>query len=252
MRVVRTVILAAGLGTRLRPLTDDRPKGLVRVAGRPLLWHTLAQLHAVGVAEAVVVTGYRREQLEESLLAAEPRPRLEFLHNPRFATTNSIVSLALTRQWWSEPFCLVDSDVAMRTALVRRLVSHPATALVIDSTRPPSRMDMRARVVAGRLHYLDKELPESETTGEFFGLSRWLPAESEELSGAVDVLLRAGRTDEWYDVAIRQAAQARPIGIVPATAGEWAEIDEVRDIGAATGVIRSDPELTAATVRGKE
>ena len=78
---MRVIILAAGVGCRLRPLTADRPKGIVDVAGRPLLCHTLAQLHTVGVAEVVVVTGYRHELLENtltaSLAASKPRVRLQ-------------------------------------------------------------------------------------------------------------------------------------------------------------------------------
>lgn len=244
---MRVIILAAGVGCRLRPLTADRPKGIVDVAGRPLLCHTLAQLHTVGVAEVVVVTGYRHELLENTLTASRPRPSLEFVYNPRYASTNSIVSLALTRDWWAEPFGLIDCDVAMSMALARRLVTGHGTALVIDSTRQPSAMDMRARVVGARVHYLDKALPESQTTGEFFGLSRWLPVESAVLSGEIDDLMLAERLDEWYDVAIRQAARTVRIGVIPATGGEWAEIDSVADLPAAVKVLESDIELALPT-----
>jgi choline kinase len=237
------IIPAAGLGNRLRPLTDDRPKGLVEVAGRPLLCHTLAQLHAVGVDEAVVVTGYRADLLRATLTDTRPRPRLEFVHNAEYASTNSAVSLALTRHWWSTPFCLIDSDVAMTTALARRLIAGAGTALVVDATREPAEMDMRAEVVDGRLRYLDKELPPERTTGEFFGVSRWMPAEAAVLSRMVDDLLAEQRLNDWYDVPIRQAAGLVHIGIVPAVANEWAEIDTAADLAAAAQVLTSDPEL---------
>jgi choline kinase len=244
---MRVIIPAAGVGSRLWPLTADRPKGIVEVAGRPLLCHTLAQLRSVGVRDAVVVTGYRDDLLRATVEAASPRPDLTFVHNAQYATTNSTVSLALTRAWWSEPFTLVDCDVAMTTALARRLTAHPSTALVIDPTRRPEVMDMRARVVDGRLRYLDKALPEAQTTGEFFGLSRWLPAESAVLSGVIDELLTAGRVDEWYDVAIRQAASTVHIGVIPAGGDEWAEIDTAADLDAAARVLRSDAELPLLT-----
>ena len=157
------------------------------------------------------------------------------------------MSLALTRDWWAEPFGLIDCDVAMSMALARRLVTGHGTALVIDSTRQPSAMDMRARVVGARVHYLDKALPESQTTGEFFGLSRWLPVESAVLSGEIDDLMLAERLDEWYDVAIRQAARTVRIGVIPATGGEWAEIDSVADLPAAVKVLESDIELALPT-----
>ncbi|QUO46868.1 MULTISPECIES: UTP--glucose-1-phosphate uridylyltransferase AglF [Halorubrum] len=62
---MKAVILAAGKGTRLKPLTDDKPKALVEVAGRPLLEHVFEQLAEVGISEFVVVVGHRREQITE-------------------------------------------------------------------------------------------------------------------------------------------------------------------------------------------
>jgi choline kinase len=235
----RAIILAAGIGSRLRPLTDRRPKGIVEVAGRPLLCHTLARLHAVGVAETVVVTGYLDDLLRSTLLAARPRPALEFIHNPRYAETNSAFSLGLTRPWWSEPFGLVDCDVALSMALAGRLMAQPTTAVAVDFTRAFASMDMRAEVVDGRLRYLDKQLPQERTTGEFFGVSRWWPAESRVLSRALDALLDAGGANDWYDVAIRDAAQTVHIGVMPAEEHEWAEIDSAADLPAAAKVLQS-------------
>ena len=60
---MKGVILAAGKGTRLKPLTDDRPKALVEVAGRPLLEHVFEQLLEVGISEFVVVVGHRKQQI---------------------------------------------------------------------------------------------------------------------------------------------------------------------------------------------
>ena len=60
---MKAVVLAAGKGTRLRPLTDDTPKALVDVAGRPLLDHVLEQLAGLGISEFIVVVGYRKQQI---------------------------------------------------------------------------------------------------------------------------------------------------------------------------------------------
>lgn len=86
---MRAIVLAAGEGTRLRPLTADRPKCLVALRGRPLLDHQLAALAAAGVSDVTVVTGYRAEALAGRGLATR--------HNPAFAETNMVASLLCAR-----------------------------------------------------------------------------------------------------------------------------------------------------------
>jgi len=82
---MKAIILAAGQGTRLRPLTDDKPKCLVELAGKPLLEHQLETLRAGGVDDIYIVGGYRAEQLE--------RPDTTLHLNPRYAETNMVTTL---------------------------------------------------------------------------------------------------------------------------------------------------------------
>ena len=82
---MRAIILAAGEGKRLRPLTDDRPKCMVELAGKPLLAHQLESLRRAGVGPITIVTGYRPESI--AALGYDTR------HNPDFASTNMVATL---------------------------------------------------------------------------------------------------------------------------------------------------------------
>ncbi len=82
---MKAIILAAGQGTRLRPLTDDKPKCLVELAGKPLLEHQLETLRACGVDDIHIVGGYRAEQIE--------CPGTSLHINERFAETNMVSTL---------------------------------------------------------------------------------------------------------------------------------------------------------------
>jgi choline kinase len=82
---MKAIILAAGQGTRLRPLTDDKPKCLVELAGKPLLEHQLETLRARGVEDIHIVGGYRADQLQ--------RPGITLHINERFAETNMVTTL---------------------------------------------------------------------------------------------------------------------------------------------------------------
>jgi choline kinase len=100
------IILAAGRGGRLGPLTAEKPKCLLRVGTGSLLDHQLDALRVNGVESVVVVAGYCAEAVE-----AELAGRASLLLNPRHAETNSLYSLWLARQHAQDGFVLLNADV---------------------------------------------------------------------------------------------------------------------------------------------
>jgi L-glutamine-phosphate cytidylyltransferase len=234
------IVPAAGVGSRLRPFTDARPKQLFAVDGTPILATTLEQLAAAGVEEVICVTGHFGDVLEHELRRFAPRPELRFVRNRDYATTNSIVSLALTWRWWSDDFCIVDSDVCVTRELLDRLLSASGDALVVDTSKEWAAIDMHVELRDGVVAYLDKELPPERSAGEFFGLSRWTPAGAEVFARSVDRMLALGRSDVWYELAIRDAAAGLALRVVEARAGEWAELDAPEDVESVTRLVRRE------------
>ncbi|AYG70640.1 phosphocholine cytidylyltransferase family protein [Rhizobium sp. CCGE531] len=95
--VTRAVILAAGLGSRLRPHTDLLPKPLVKVLGTPILHNTLHQLSEHGVSEATIVVGYRQEAIREACGCRFGNVEISYVTNPIFDRTGSAYSLWMAR-----------------------------------------------------------------------------------------------------------------------------------------------------------
>lgn len=93
----RAVILAAGMGSRLRPYTDFVPKPLVEVNGVPMLHNALHQLSELGIREATIVVGYRKEAIEQSCGTRFEEVDIDYVHNPIFDRTGSAYSLWLAR-----------------------------------------------------------------------------------------------------------------------------------------------------------
>jgi MurNAc alpha-1-phosphate uridylyltransferase len=106
------MVLAAGLGTRLRPLTDTRPKALIEVAGKPLLDHALDRLAGVGVERAVVNAHYLAEQIERHL-AARKRPAIRLSHEPAILDTGGGIAQALPLLG-SQAFYVVNAKIVWR------------------------------------------------------------------------------------------------------------------------------------------
>lgn len=120
--VVRAVLLAAGLGSRLGHLSSGAPKPLVPVAGRPLVSYTLDALRDAGVDEVVMVTGYRESELRDAIRGMSP-VAVRFETNPAFRS-GAARSLAAARDACGEdPFLLVMSDHLLEEELVARLVA---------------------------------------------------------------------------------------------------------------------------------
>src|SRR5262245_25268709 len=125
MKTRSAVILAAGIGSRLRPLTDDRPKALVEVCGRHILSRAMEALRSVGVERLVIASGYREEALVRAL--GDAPFEVLFRPNPGYATTQNSVSLALCRDVLEgEAFFRLDGDVVFDPVVLSRLGSVDA------------------------------------------------------------------------------------------------------------------------------
>ncbi len=125
--MTRAIILAAGQGTRLRPLTDDKPKALVKLAGRPLIDYQLQTMSACGITDIHIAGGYRADVLQ--------RLGLPTTINPRFASTNMVASLLCAREFITsdEDLLISYGDIVYEPQNLQAVMASPAEiALMID------------------------------------------------------------------------------------------------------------------------
>lgn len=124
---MRVIILAAGQGTRLRPLTNERPKCLVELDGRTLIERQLEVMRAVGLEDIAIVGGYRADCLEGL--------GVELLYNPQFAETNMVSTLFCAQQWMleEEDLLIAYSDIVYEQSVLENLLNTDAPlAISID------------------------------------------------------------------------------------------------------------------------
>lgn len=119
------IILAAGQGTRLRPLTDDRPKCLVEIHGKPLLEWQLDVARSEGVDDITVVRGYKQEAIDY--------PDVRYFSNPLFDTTNMVETLWCAEQAFREGFVVSYGDIIYQPNVLRALLDDPnPISVVVD------------------------------------------------------------------------------------------------------------------------
>ena len=233
---MKAIILAAGRGSRMNTLTDERPKCLVEVRGKPLLQWQLHALREAGISDIAIVTGYRREMLGTLGLT-------EF-HNPRWESTNMVSSLACAAEWLKSDTCVVSySDILYNSNAVDSLMSCPANLAV---TYDPNWLKLWKRRFGDPL--LDAETfrlnadgtlaeignkPTSveSVEGQYMGLLRFTPAGWNEV-----VRLRSELSHELCDTlhmtgTLQRVIEAgkMPVSCVP-YGGEWSEFDSESDV----------------------
>ena len=116
------LLLAAGTGSRLRPLTNDIPKCLARVNEAPILEHLVQCLHQYGFKRLVVVVGYLEQSIRDLLDEIAGNITVEYIVSPQYETTNNIYSLWLAREMIQEPFVLIESDLVFTPPLLEDML----------------------------------------------------------------------------------------------------------------------------------
>jgi len=128
-RVTTALLLAAGTGSRLHPLTLDAPKCLTEVGGKPILGRLVDNLRSHGVNRLVVVTGYLDHCVREFLQKNASDMQVDYVFNPVYQTTNNIYSLWLARQAVQEPFMLIESDLVFEESILKDMLTPDRIAI---------------------------------------------------------------------------------------------------------------------------
>lgn len=121
-RITTALLLAAGTGSRLYPLTKSSPKCLTLVSEKSILERLVRNLKMQGFKRLVIVTGYKKECIMDFLGNQSEGLTIEYIHSPLFRTTNNIYSLWIARNMINEPFVLFESDLVLNSSLLDEMV----------------------------------------------------------------------------------------------------------------------------------
>jgi NDP-sugar pyrophosphorylase family protein len=128
-RVTTALLLAAGTGTRLRPLTDSAPKCLTLVQGIPILERLVDTLKEQKFKRLVVVTGYMEGHIRAFLKKKAGGMQVDFISSPEYRTTNNIYSLWMAREQIQEPFLLVECDLVFDASMLEGMLQPDKIAI---------------------------------------------------------------------------------------------------------------------------
>jgi len=230
-RITTALLLAAGTGSRLRPLTLDAPKCLTEVSGEPILARLLDNLRVQGIKRLVVVTGYLdhcvREYLEEN--AADMQ--LDYVFNPVYKPTNNIYSLWLAQKTIKEPFVLIESDLVFEASMLEPMLI--ADKIAVSNILPwmngtVVRLNTDKAVTAFHVSN-DVDDERSYKTVNICSLSSqsW-----QRVIARLDRYIEDGRVNDYYETVFADmvADASLEFDAVLFNENKWYEIDAMEDL----------------------
>jgi choline kinase len=220
---MKAFILAAGCGSRMRPLAQDRPKCLLPIQDETILGRQLRILRSCGIADITVVAGFKHEKITE-LVAGENR----IVYNPDYESTNSIVSLWLAGELMTDGFLVLNADVIFTQTSIRRLLADGNTYSLLVTKNTCDAEDMKVAVSRGTVVGVSKTVHAEEAYGAFAQVAKVNREGAEQFREALGYCASEDPQQWWPAVFALLAARGHRIGVVDAR-DPWMEVDTPED-----------------------
>ncbi len=231
----KAVILSAGQGRRLLPLTKNSPKCLLPVSGKPIIEWQIDALLTAGIKEIIVVTGFQTNLVEELLQQRYPdHKQIRTLFNPFFEVADNLASCWVARSVMDCNFLLLNGDTIFDVSLLKQVLeSEPAPiTLSIDYKKVYDADDMKVQLDnKGLVKHVNKTLPEDQIDAESIGLIYFRSNGPILFRDAVEEALRyPTELKSWYLTIIDTLASKNLVNVCAISGHRWCEIDYSSDL----------------------
>ena len=240
------IVLAAGGGVRLRPLTDALPKTLLPVDGdRSILELAVSNLAEIGLTDIAVIAGHAAQALHDIAPQLQQRygVRLDLIHNDKYDVWNNAYSLWLARDAFKESALLVNGDTVHPVTVEQRLLEARGVApivLAMDDVKHLAEEEMKVILDdEGRLVRINKAIDPPTANGEYIGVTLIEPEAADRLSEALQAVFERDTTLYYEDGYQQYADWGETIRTASIGAVDWVEVDNHADLERARAICRS-------------
>lgn len=239
---MKALILSAGQGRRLLPMTAERPKCMLSVLGRSLIEWQIDELAATGIHRATVVIGYQADLVERLLIKRYGANRIKLIHNPQFAETDNLISCWIARKEMNEDFILLNGDTLFEAGVIQRALNgspRPVTVM-IDHKAGYDADDMKVTLEGERLINVGKDLDPEKTNAESVGILLFRGKGPALFRAALEDAVRDPSVNrKWFLSAIRDMCRTMPVWTCSISGLRWCEVDYPSDLKSAENVVIS-------------
>ncbi|AMW16053.1 HAD-IIA family hydrolase [Glaesserella parasuis] len=233
---MKGVILAAGIGSRLRPMTDDKPKCLVKVSGKPMLEYQLDAYRMAGIKDIVIVIGYKGEHIERYCRYINDL-NITIIKNEEYEETNNMYSLYLAKEHLQgEPFILNNADLVIEKEIIANMLAAKEDNLVAVDVGLYNDESMKIICDSeGYIRDISKKIPQDRAVGcsiDFYKISHQI---STLLFKEITETIEEGNRKNWTEVALQRIFQRKDVlfSVLNISKYKWVEIDNCDDLALA-------------------
>jgi choline kinase len=234
---MKAVILAAGIASRLRPLTLNTPKCLLKIGDKTILERTIENLTANNISDILIVTGFLSEKIKNFINLTFPSIKIRFIENPLYESTNNIYSLWLTRPAFDHSgMLLLDSDIIFDKRIIQKLLNSgyedclALTKHELSGEEIKVKKDEQSRIIE-----IGKEVRITEASGESIGIELFGAKMVSELFKAMEQkIITEKKPDIFYEAAFQKLInEGKSIYAVDTSEFFCMEIDTPDDLSTA-------------------
>lgn len=236
---MKALILAAGLGSRLAPLTDNCPKSLVEVNGKPILFKQIENLHENGITDITIISGYKAEILESRV--KEKYPEISIIRSVDYATTNNMYSAYLARNVMKdESFLMMNADVFYDSSVLTELLEFDYPNAIVTDIGTYNDESMKVIQKDGRLVKISKQISEEDALGCSIDVYKFSPEGGQAFfNKCKEYIEEKKELKMWSEVALNDILDEIAFKACPLL-GRWFEIDNHEDLAKASAIFKND------------
>lgn len=237
--VKRALILAAGGGTRLKPLTENMPKCLTEVCNKSILVNTIEILKRKGIKEVVIVVGHFKDKIIDTVNKTFKDVKVIYVYNSVYDKTNNIYSLWLARDYLKEDFILIEGDIFFEEALIKKTLNEKKETFALLAEYRPW---MDGTVVTLSENRIATMLLKKEQTQDFDFSKAYKTVNIYKFSGSfmkqhflpcLDKFIETNQTNVYYELVLKELLVKNKnlnIGGLVIDNIKWYEIDTLEDL----------------------
>ena len=238
---MKAVILAAGIASRLRPLTNNTPKCLLKVGDKSILTHTLENLISNNITDVVLVTGYLENLIKSFIKENYPTLNVTYIYNDVYDSTNNIYSLWLAKDaLLNNDMLLLDSDIIFDKKIISELINSEHESCLALKQHDVGAEEIKVKTDNnGRILEISKEVTPSEAAGESIGIELFGKRTVKELFKIIDHKITVeNKVNIFYEAAFQDMINNKGnIFVVDITRYYCTEIDTASDLEHAAEII---------------